>query len=74
MADKKIESFIMYCNWEGAFTELDDSDQAKLIRAIFAYVNRGELPSLPKGSGVSMAFRLIKDTLDNNRPKHEVTR
>ena len=71
MAEKKIESFIMYCNWEGSFAELPEEDQAKLIMAIFAYINRNEIPDLPKGSGVSLAFRLMKDAIDNNRQKYE---
>ena len=71
MGEKKIESFIMYCEWEGMFAELDKSDREEIFMAIFAYVNRGELPSFPKGSGASIAFRTVKSALDNNRQKYE---
>lgn len=71
MAEKKIESFIMYCNWEASFDELPKEDQAELIMAIFAYINRDETPNFPRGSGVSLAFRHMKDTIDSNRQKYE---
>ena len=62
----KKGTFIVHCDWENIFDELCELEKAKLIMAIFAYVNRGEIPKLSKGSGVSIAFKSIMREIDND--------
>ena len=62
----KKGTFIMHCDWENIFDELCEFEKAKLIMAIFAYVNRGEIPKFSKGSGVSIAFKPIMREIDND--------
>lgn len=60
------ETFIMHCYWEDVFSELCELDKARLIMAIFAYVNRGELTKFPKGSGVGVAFKAIINEINRD--------
>lgn len=67
MCDKN--SFIVYKDWEQKTSTLSDEDLGKLFRAIFRYVDTGQLPdSTPL---VNLAFGFIKDTLDADKEKYE---
>lgn len=63
--------FYMYLEYEVFFDGMDDHELAQLIRAIYAHEkgeDEGELS--PR---VDMAFRMIKNRLDNNREEYEKT-
>ena len=59
------QTFLMYCDWETLFSSLEDNAEAgKLIKSIFAYVKRGEMPDFNgalKTGFLFMAQQITKD-------------
>ena len=69
MEDKfKSKGFILYEDDEDFFTDLDNDEAGLLIKALFGYFNRGEIPSLPKI--VKMPFNVIKKNIDRDSSKY----
>ena len=69
MAKKK--SFILYADYIKHIRRLSDEDAGRLFKAIFDYVNEGELPDLD--GMAAMAFSFIANQLDNDLQKYEET-
>lgn len=71
MADEKefkSKAFLLYTDDEDFFKDLDDDEAGKLIKALFRYFNRGEVPELPKL--VKMPFNVIKKNIDRDSRKY----
>lgn len=71
MADEKefkSKAFLLYTDDEDFFKDLDDDEAGKLIKALFRYFNRGEVPELPKL--VKMPFNVIKKNIDRDSQKY----
>ena len=65
--NKKI-AFLLYYDWEKLFVSLDNNEDAGiLIKALFAYVKRGEVAQF-KGA-LKTAFTFIIDKIDNDAEK-----
>lgn len=69
MAKKK--SFILYADYIKHIGRLSDEDAGRLFKAIFNYVNSGELPDLD--GMAAMAFSFISNQLDSDFQKYEET-
>lgn len=67
MAKKK--SFILYADYIKHIGKLSDEDAGRLFKAIFDYVNEGELPDLD--GMAAMAFSFIANQLDTDLQKYE---
>lgn len=67
-----MDSFIVYGAWEQQFSLLPPEKQGALMMALFAYINRGELPN-EADPAVKMAFYFIKAAMDDNREKYAKT-
>lgn len=65
-------SFVLYSEYEEAFSALPPDEQGALVMAIFSYVRTGEIVNLP--SGAAMAFRFIRGQLDRDWKKYDETR
>lgn len=65
-------SFVLYAEYEEAFSALPPVEQGALVMAIFSYVRTGEIVDLP--SGAAMAFRFIRGQLDRDWKKYDETR
>lgn len=65
-------SFVLYTEYEEAFSALPPDEQGALVMAIFSYVRTGEIVNLP--SGAAMAFRFIRGQLDRDWKKYDETR
>lgn len=63
------DSFILYLEQKDIFNMLEDKEAGKLIKAIFEYVETGQIPSLDKS--LKIAFIPIKNVLDRNKEKYE---
>lgn len=69
MEDKyKSKGFILYEDDEDFFADLDNEEAGLLIKALFGYFNRGEIPNLPKI--VKMPFNVIKKNIDRDSSKY----
>ena len=71
MAGKKSEkrSFVMYSDWEAILGVLDDGDLGELMRAVFAYVNRGVQPEFE--GAMKAVFIMIAQQLGRDEEKWE---
>lgn len=67
MAKKK--SFILYADYIKHIAKLTDEEAGRLFKAIFNYVNSGEIPNLD--GMAAMAFSFISNQLDNDLQKYE---
>ena len=67
MAKKK--SFILYVDYIKHISKLTDEEAGRLFKAIFNYVNSGEIPNLD--GMAAMAFSFISNQLDNDLQKYE---
>ena len=68
MTQKKKIAFLLYYDWEKLFVSLDnDEDAGILIKALFAYVKRGEVAQF-KGA-LKTAFTFIIDKIDHDSEK-----
>ena len=65
-------SFVLYTEYEQAFSELEPKEQGALIMAIFSYVRTGEVA--PLSGGAAMAFLFIRGQLDRDREKYDEIR
>lgn len=65
----KKDSFILYLEHKNVFDILTDEEAGKLIKAIFEYEEKEELPNLDKS--LQIAFIPIKNTLDRNKEKYQ---
>ena len=65
-------SFVLYTEYEQAFSELEPEEQGALIMAIFSYVRTGEVA--PLSGGAAMAFLFIRGQLDRDREKYDEIR
>lgn len=65
-------SFIIYQNTKTMVDMLTDEEVGKLFRAVFEYNETGEIPELPRV--VEMAFRSVKNYLDENAIQWEKTK
>jgi uncharacterized phage protein (TIGR02220 family) len=63
-------SFIMYTDYEELFNLLPREEAGDLIRAVFAYEKRGEIPG-NLGSVSNAVFIMIRQDLDENRIRYE---
>lgn len=65
--DKK--SFLLYHDYAVHIAKLSDEDAGKLFKAVFDYVEGGEIPSISPAA--DMAFSFIAAQLDRDRQKYE---
>ena len=65
-------SFVLYTEYEQAFSELEPEEQGALIMAIFSYVRTGEVA--PLSGGAAMAFLFIRGQLDRDWEKYDEIR
>ncbi len=65
-------SFVLYTEYEQAFSALEPEEQGALIMAIFSYVRTGEVA--PLSGGAAMAFLFIRGQLDRDREKYDEIR
>ena len=65
-------SFVLYTEYEQAFSELEPEEQGTLIMAIFSYVRTGEVA--PLSGGAAMAFLFIRGQLDRDWEKYDEIR
>ena len=71
MAGKKTAkmSFVMYNDWETILGVLNDGELGTLMRAVFAYVNRGEQPGFD--GALKVVFLMISQQLERDGEKWE---
>ena len=69
MGSTKKDSFILYLEHKNVFDILTDEEAGKLIKAIFEYEEKDELPNLEKS--LQLAFIPIRNSLDRNQEKYE---
>ena len=65
-------SFVLYTEYEQAFSTLKPEEQGALIMAIFSYVRTGEVA--PLSGGAAMAFLFIRGQLDRDWEKYDEIR
>ena len=66
-------SFLVYRDWEALFDSLESNEEAgTLIKALFAFVNRGEKPSF-KGS-LKTAFIFMSQQITRDGEKWQISR
>jgi len=64
-------SFIMYTRYSKLFSMLSAEDLSKLIFAVFAYVESGEVPNFCDNDGLNMLFAVMRVDLDRDSKKYE---
>lgn len=65
------QGFLFYKDWEDIFECLGtDKEIADLLRAVFSYVRRGEVPKF-SSSGLKVAFKVIQNSIDRDNDKYE---
>ena len=63
--DFKRKGFLLYTDDESFFQDLDNDEAGILIKSLFAYFNRGEMPEdMPKV--IKMAFNVIRKSIDRD--------
>jgi hypothetical protein len=68
VAEKRKVAFLLYYDWEKLFVSLDnDEDAGILIKALFAYVKRGEVPKF--NGTLKTVFAYIVDKIDSDLEK-----
>ena len=68
--EKKKDNFILYNNMFDMLEELTDSEVGEIIKDVFRYSINGSTPKYEKGSGKSIVFKSIKNTIDINNKKY----
>ena len=68
--EKKKDNFILYNNMFEMLEELTDSEAGEVIKDVFRYSIDGSIPEYEKGSGKSIVFKSIKNTIDINNKKY----
>ena len=69
---KKKKGFILYADYQKHILQLSNAEVGKLFKAVFAYVN-GEEFEVQLTSAGSMAFSFIKEQIERDREKWELT-
>jgi len=64
-------SFVMYTRYAEPFNILNGDDVKRLITAIFAYVERGDVPNFGSNASLNMAFAVVRADLDRDAAKWE---
>ena len=64
MEVKRKDNFILYHNQFPMIEELEDEEVGEVIKSIFKYTMDGEIAEYPRGSGKSMLFKSIKNSID----------
>ena len=68
MTQNKKIAFLLYYDWEKLFVSLDNNEDAGiLIKALFAYVKRGEVAKF--NGALKTAFTFIIDKIDHDSEK-----
>ena len=68
----KAKGFLLYTDDEDFFKDLDDDEAGILIKALFRYFNRGEMPKeMPKI--IKMGFNVIRKEIDRDSSNYEKT-
>ena len=65
------KSFILYNSYEAQFEKLDDRAAGQLIKALFRYINDGEVPVL-EDAGADMAFSFICSQIERDKDAYEI--
>ena len=75
MKDKNNErkSFVMYCEWGSSFEEFTDEELGQLIRAVYAFVTKGEETTLGDRS-LRIIFNTMKECFIRDGEKWEEVR
>ena len=61
----RAKGFLLYTDDEDFFRDLDDDEAGQLIKALFRYFNRGEMPKdMPKI--IKMPFNVIRKEIDRD--------
>lgn len=69
--EKNKNTFVFYMHWEDIFNCFEnDRDVAALLRAIFAFVRRGEIPDFDS-EALAVAFADMKHFLESDKDKWE---
>ena len=63
-------SFIVYYDWREKFEDLSDKQWGMLIKAILDYEIDSTMPEFTD-SGLKIAFKIAKVSLDENRGKYQ---
>ena len=61
----------MYVRYSEPFNILNCDDIKRLMTAIFAYVERGDVPNFNDNVGLNMAFSVVRADLDRDAAKWE---
>ena len=65
----RAKGFLLYTDDEDFFRDLDDDEAGQLIKALFRYFNRGEMPKdMPKI--IKMPFNVIRKEIDRDVSKY----
>lgn len=70
MDNNKKDNFILYHNLFPMIEELENEDVGDVLKSIFRYSMNGEIENYPKGSGKSLLFKAIKNSIDINNKKY----
>ncbi|MDR1114171.1 MAG: DUF6291 domain-containing protein [Candidatus Margulisbacteria bacterium] len=70
---KTKQAFLVYYDYEPIFKELADDEKASLLMSMFEYERTREVPKQLKGQA-RIVFIMIKNNLDRDREKWDVTR
>lgn len=70
--EEEKKSFVLYADLQGPFGKLTDEDAGRLIKAIFAYANDGEVMELPPAA--DMLLCVVCQQLDRDGAKWERTK
>lgn len=71
MGEDKNDFFFMNTNCINCIWKFSDAEAGKLIKAVFAYVNRREKPDFPMGSRLSIAFDYMISEIDTSGDSEE---
>lgn len=66
----KLNSFIMYLDYEEHFSLLSDEELGILMRGIFQYIRTGKIPDFNSNAAIRMAFSFIKTNIDIDNQKY----
>lgn len=67
---KEKQSFIIYYEWEEMLKYMTDSQSAEILRAMFSYAKRGEIPEFSSPL-LNTTFCVIKYAIDRDNEKYK---
>ena len=67
----KKDSFVLYTEQKAVINKLSDEQAGKLIKAIYEYVETGEMPELD--NVLDLVITPFKTVLDKDKAKYEET-